>query len=126
MKIGISRLVETSKLLQTKSGQELQDLINHYVELADNVIKALNNRLTLEDNFNGKALTVSLANGTASVINTDGKVPSEVRVRRVYSSSSGVDSFIWYVNNSGQTVVKANFTGSPTDSLDVDLAIEFS
>jgi hypothetical protein len=126
LKIGISRLVETSKLLQTKSGQELQDLINHYVELADSVIKALNNRLTLEDNFNGKALTVSLANGTASVINTDGKVPSEVRVRRVYSSSSGVDSFIWYVNNSGQTVVKANFTGSPTDSLDVDLAIEFS
>ncbi len=126
MKLGISRLVETSKLLQTKAGQELQDLIYHYVELADGVIRALNSNLTLEDNFAGKSLTVSLKDGTAAIINTDGKVPRELRVRRVYSSTSGVDSLIWYVNNSGQTVVNVSFTGSPTGALDVELAVLFS
>lgn len=126
MKLGISRLVETSKLLNTKAGKELSDLITHYTELAEGVIRALNNGLTLEDNMNGKALSVSLKSGVEQVINTDGKVPAEVRVRRVASSAYGVDSFLWYINNSGFTVVKANFTGSPTESLDVTLAILFS
>ena len=126
MKLGISRLVETSKLLNTKAGQELADLVNHYTEFADVVIRALNNALTLDDNENGKSLSVKLTSGTAQVINTDNKTPVEVRVRRVYSSTSGVDSFIWYINNSGQTVVKATFSGSPTEALDCSLAILFS
>jgi hypothetical protein len=126
VKLGISRLVETSKLLNTKSGKELSDLITHYTELAEGVIRALNNGLTLEDNMNGKALAVSLKSGVEQVINTDGKVPAEVRIRRVASSVHGVDSFLWYINNSGFTVIKANFTGSPTDALNVTIAILFS
>lgn len=126
MKLGVSRLLETSKLLNTKAGQELSDFFTYFSEFADGVIRALNNNLTLEDNLNGKSITASLKNNTEQVINTDGKNPVEVRVRRVISATSGVDSFIWYVNNSGQTVVKATFSGSPTAPLDVSLAILFS
>ena len=126
MKLGISRLLETSKLLNTKAGQELSDLLTHYQELADGVIRALNNGLSLEDNLNGKSLTVALRHNTATVVNSDKKVPVEVRVRRVFSSTHGVDSFVWYVNNKGETMVKASFSGSPSDPLDVSLAILFS
>lgn len=125
MKLGISRLVEISKMLNTNSGKELVDLINHYVELADGVIRAFNNKITLEDNLDGKSVTVALRNNTAQVINTDGRSPAEVRVRRVMSSAYAVESLIWYINSSGQTVVIPTFTGTPTESLDVVLAVLF-
>lgn len=126
MKLSTSRTIETSKLLNTKAGQELAELLTHYTEFVDGVVRAMRSGLTLEDNFNGKSLTVSLKDATAQVINTDGKVPTEVRVRRVYSSTYGVASLIWYVNNSGETVVKVTFSGSPSEALDVSLAILFS
>ena len=125
MKTGTSVNIETSKLLATEPGKELSELILDYADFKNIVIRALNNKLTLEDNLDGKSLTVSLKNGTEQVINTDGRAPAEVRIRRVFSGTYAPDSFLWYINNSGQTVVKATFTGSPTIALDVSLAILF-
>lgn len=126
MKLSVSRLVETSKLLNTKAGKDLGELVIYVADLAEDMISALRNGLTLDENENGKSLTVSLTHGTAQVINTDQKRPVEVRVRRVFSSTYGFDGLIWYVNDAGQTVVKINFTGAPTTALDVTLAILFA
>ena len=123
MKITLSRIFETSKALATAPGQELQDFINFVAEMSEQVLRALRNGLTFEDNLRCQTPRLSLKHGTEQVVNTQGKVPKRVMVTRVYSTQYGFDSFIWYVDNNNQLTVKIGFTGSPTASLDVDLLI---
>lgn len=123
MKITLSRIFETSKALATNSGQELQDFINFVAEMGEQTLRALRNGITFEDNMRCKTPTVSLIHNVEQLVNTDGKAPRRVIVTRVYSTQHATDSFLWYVNVSGQLVVKMGFTGSPTNKIDVDLLV---
>lgn len=124
MKISISRLIETAKFLNTKAGQELSDLILYLADFVEQVLRALNGGLTF-DNWNGKTKRVSLKHDTATVVASDGKAPVEVRILRIVSTSELVTGWGWWLNNSGQLVVKAKFDSAPTDALDVDIAISY-
>ena len=125
MKMNISRLLETSKFASTDAGQQLADFIQYVADLAENVIRALQNQLTFQDNFNAKVSTISLKHNVEQVVNTDFKRPMGILPLQAISTTTGVDSLIWYVNNSGQTVVKVGLVGSPTAAVDVTLAILF-
>lgn len=123
-KLSISRLPETSKLLATKSGQELQDLISYVNDLADQTLRAIRQGLTLQDNFKCEIVTATLTQDTEQVINytkTDSIV--WVVMLRVFSTSIGIDGLAWWKDNSNQLVVKPKFTGSPTEAQTVSLAI---
>lgn len=126
MKVAISRLLETSKFLNTKAGQELSDFFDYFSPFAEQVIRALQNGITLDDNENGTTKTVSLKHNTEQRIAIDkGKTVVEARIRRVVSSTYLQDSFGWWVNSAGELVVKAGFTGAPTTAVDCILAIYF-
>lgn len=125
MKISISRLLETSKFLATEPGQALSDFIQYVAELAENVIRALQNNLTFADNFNCKVTTLSLKHNVEQVVNTNAKRPMGILPMQAVSSTTGVDSLIWYVNNSGQVVIKVGFVGAPTTTVDLVVAILF-
>lgn len=126
MKLSISRLFELSKFLATDAGQQLEDALQYIADLADNVVRILQNNLTYADNFNCKVATLSLKHNTAQVINTNGKRPYGIQVLQVVSTTTGVDSLIWYVNDSGQVVINVALVGAPTVAADVIVAILFS
>lgn len=123
MRLAISRLLETSKLINTKAGAELQDFIVYVADFAEQAIRVLSNGLTFADNFNCTVLKATLRHNTEQVLNTKGRTPEGLIPLRVHSSTTGIDQFSWYFNASGQTVVKTAFIGSPSGNVDVLLVI---
>jgi hypothetical protein len=126
MRLAIGRLLETSKLINTKAGAELADFITYMSDFAEQVIRALNNGLTFGENSNAKVVKASLRHDTEQVIGTDGRSPVGIFPVRVHSSTTGVDQFSWYFNSSGQPVVKVALVGSPSATTDVSLVILFA
>lgn len=124
-KITISRLFETSKILATKSGQELSDFVNYVAELAEQTLRNLRNGLTFQDNFNCLVSSVKLSQATNTVINTGGKQPIGIIPIRVVSSSLTIDSFGWFIDTKGQVNVNVRYSGTPVVDANVVLVILF-
>jgi hypothetical protein len=125
MKITLSRLLETAKLLQTEAGQQLSDLIEYVNTGFEQIVRALRNGLTFGDNFNCKIATIDLTHNTLQAVNSDSKTPIGIIPIRTLSTTTGVDSFIWYIDQGGQLQVKAGFVGSPSGVQKVTLIILF-
>lgn len=111
-KISISRLLETAKFLSTKAGQELADFITYVADLSEQVLRTLNNAVTIRDNLDAKIVTVSLKHDAPQVINTGGKYPVWIAPARVISSTYGSGPFVWFVSSSNEVVVKLQFVGA--------------
>lgn len=127
MKLSIPKLLDTSKLLATQAGQQLQDLIYYVAMTLSQVIQSLRNGITYRDNFDCLIQTVSLTDNTAQVINrgTSNKTVTGVVPQQVISTTVAMTSMVWYINSSGSLVVIPHFLGSPTTSVNVVLRIEF-
>lgn len=133
-KLTVSRLLEVSKLLSTEAGQQLQELITFTNDISDQTIRALRQGLTFDDNVNSKTATITLKDSTEQIVDTGGKTPWSVTVSRVISTVYGVGEWYWYMNNSGQLVVKIKFavpitspvTAVPTSALSVVVLMLFN
>ncbi len=112
-------------MLATESGKQLEELLTFVNDVSDQVLRALRNGLTFQDNFNCKIATATLKHDVSSQISTDGKRPTGVIPIRVMSTDFGVDKFTWYINNQGFLEVKISYTSTPTEGLDVKLLILF-
>jgi hypothetical protein len=124
-KLSIQRLLEVSKLVATDAGQQLQEALTFLNDVSDQVLRALRNGLTFQDNFNCLVTESTLKHDTETQISTSGKRPSGVIPLRVLSTSSGIDGITWFLNNQGQLTVKIKFTDAPTESRKVQLLILF-
>ena len=113
-KFSINRLLETSKFTATKAGAELRDFIDYVSLFSEQTLRALRNQLTFQDNFAAKVRTYTFSHNVDQVIDTNGDTPTGIFVTRVVSSITGVDNFAWWLNDSGQVVVKVGFTGAPS------------
>jgi len=122
-KFTINRLLETSKFIQTKAGSELNDFIDYVATFSEQTLRGLRNNLSFGDNFACIIKVVDVVHNTDTLILTDGTTPTGIFVTRVISNTIGVASFAWWLNDSGQTVVKVGFSGVPTSSLKVRLVI---
>jgi len=126
-KLAISRFLEVSKFLATKSGAELQDFITYVSDFADQSLRALRNGVGLRDNMDASVKTVSVKHNTDAVINTDSKTPLAIMcTNKVNSNVNMITAFGWSTNQSGQTVVRVKFDSAPTASIDITLVIYFS
>lgn len=125
MKITITRLYDAARFLQTEVGKAAQEFVDYSISAFEQIIRALRNGLTFTDNFNCKISEVFLTHNTAQVINTDGKTPFGILPIRVFSSTTGVSAFSWYINQKGETEVNMEFVGSPADSQRVLLIVLF-
>jgi hypothetical protein len=128
MKITLSRVFETSKALASKAGQDLTDFIDFMAQMSEQVLRALRNNLTFEDNMRCITQRVNVKNGELQIINIGNRSPNKIMLTRVYSSIHAVDSFLWFINNSNQLVVRCGFTDNPnTDNrIDIDLLIFYN
>lgn len=123
-KITISRLLDTARALKTDSGKELSDLINYLQNFCEQTLRALRGGLTFQNNFNSDVSRVTLEHNTEQVVNKQNdRALFAVIPLRVISTSIGFDSFIYYEDSSGNLVVKAGFTGSPSDEQACDLLL---
>ncbi len=123
-KLSINALLETSKMLATKAGQELKDLLDYTNSISDNMLRALRQGLTFDDNIKGTSLTASLLHNTPQIINYDRRqnIFAVIPVRTI-STETGIDSMLWYMDSSSNLTVKVGFTGAPTTKVDTVLAI---
>lgn len=125
-KLSISRLLEASKLLQTNAGKDLQELIEFVNDLANQIIGALRQGLTFQDNVKCLVSVVALKHDTEQRVNNpDDKQIFGIFPVRVNSTTTGVSGFLWYINSSNQLIVKAQFIGAPTDPVETTLIILF-
>ena len=124
MKITLSRVFETSRALATSAGQELSDFIDFTAQMSEQVLRALRNGLTLEDNVRCLTQRVTLESDKHQQVATGGKLPNKVLVTRIYSLTNGLSGFLWYVDNQNRLNVRCTFDNSPgTNKIDVDLLI---
>lgn len=124
MKITLSRVFETSRALATNAGQELSDFIDFTAQMSEQVLRALRNGLTFEDNVRCLTQRVTLESDKHQQVSTGGKLPNKVLVTRIYSLTNGLSGFLWYVDNQNRLNVRCTFDSSPgTSKIDVDLLI---
>ena len=112
----VSRLIEVSKILTTKSGQELSDFVQYVADLAEQVVRTLRNGVSFVDNMDASFKDAKLVSGTAAIINSGTKRPRMIQIAQIMSETYALDSFTWYIDAQGRTQVKATFTGSPAST----------
>lgn len=124
MKITITRLLETSKFLATKVGQEIPEFFNYMGEFVEQVTRSLRSGLTFVDNHDCSVRTVSLRHDTAQVIEVQ-KTVSTILVGRVFSQTYSLSEFGWYYDSQGRLTVKVGYDSDPGQALDVQLLVFF-
>lgn len=124
-KLSLSRIFETSKILASKAGQEMAEMITYLADFAEQTIRALTNGLTFIDNFNCTISTYTLTHGVDQAIAV-AKTPTGVIPVRALTTTNHITSFGWYLNEESDLVVNAQFvSGSSTTQVDVTLVILF-
>lgn len=124
--ISISRTPDIAKALNTKSGQELEDILSFLVsELTDQVIRTLRNGISFKDNVNCLVSTVALSHDIEQEIETGGRTPQQIIFGRVSSTTSIITGFGWYLDERSRLQVKVKYDPVPTSALDCTITILF-
>jgi hypothetical protein len=125
-KLSLSRLLDATKLLATEAGKELQDLITFVNDVTDQFARALRNNLNFQDNFSAKVSTIELSQNEYQVVSTDGKKPVGIFPIKVSNgSATSIDTFTWYIDNQGKTLIKVKFDPAITSTVGVTIVILF-
>jgi hypothetical protein len=127
MKLKLSSVFETSRYIATKSGAELREALEYIAEFSQQVVTALNAKLSYGDNFLCEVKQISLANNTETVVSTDSQYKAkEVRLRRLISSQYYQwSSWGWTYNAQGQLVVQAAISGTPSGQIPAEIIIYY-
>ena len=127
MKLKVSSVLDLTKYLETKTGQELKDLLEYIAQLSDEVVTALTSNLSYNDNFSAETKRSLLRNGEPTVIKpkNDKATVKEIRARRIYDDTYYlVQAFGWHYNGEGEVEVQLLVAGAPvTLEFEVDLLI---
>ncbi len=124
MKITLTRVLETSKILATEVGQKIPDFFAYMAEFVEQVVRSLRNGLTFQDNFDCVVKTVTLMTGVPQVVSADRKVNGIIPLR-IMSQSLMLSDFGWYYDQAGRLTVKAAFDTDPGSSIDVMILLLF-
>lgn len=116
-RLTIARVFEASKILATEAGQQIRELVTYSSEAFEQIVRALRNNLTFEDNFRCRVVTVSLTDAVFSDVFTGGGVATGVVPLQVQSQVVGVKDFTWFVTEAGQLRVRVGFTTPGTYSV---------
>lgn len=126
-KVNLNRIFEISRLLQTKSGQELRAALEYLSDFAEQTLRNLKNGITFKDNLDCEIRRVTVREGLEVIISSPSrKRPAKIFWDRVIDNNYyQVTSFGWKFSDTGEIVVKFNFSGPPPSDLDlpVDLTI---
>jgi len=124
MKLTTNRNFETSKVLETKAAQEtgIKDFIQFCSDAFSQIISALRNGLSFEDNMRCFSQQVDLTTGVGQEINTNGKTPLHAWISKP-SYAYPLKSFGWKINDNGKLQVIATMDNSPTAPVTLTMLI---
>ncbi len=124
MKITLTRVLETGKILATDVGQKIPDFFQYMGDFVEQVVRATRNGLNFRDNFDCVVKQVTLTHDTAQTIQVT-KPVSEIIVSRVVSQTYILAAFGWYYDQQNNLTIRAKFDPVPNSSLDVRIVVLF-
>lgn len=124
MKLTLTRLLDTGRILATEPGQQLAFFFSYLAEFVEQTIRALRNGLTFSDNFACEIKRVTLTSGEAQTITASRQVTGAV-VMRVVSQTSYLTGFNYYYDTRGELTVIAEFSSGASTSHDVVILLLF-
>lgn len=130
MKITISRIFETSKIVSDLAalgvGQSASDLMEYLSSFVEQTLRGLRNGLSFQDNIDCQIKVVGLVHDVPQPIEINSpRVPLGIFPIRVTSTSTMIDAFNWYVDNQGRITLRAKFSPTTTARLDTTIVVLF-
>ena len=132
MRLSISKLFDTAKVLDIFRGQNMEGLdefVTSITELSEKIITALRNNISLADNIDCEVREIFLTHNVTAAASPS---PSNRRktVRAIipcYSSSfdNPITSFAWQYDSAGSIRIRAKFDGDPTAAQTVRVIMFF-
>lgn len=123
MKVNVTSIVDTGRSKATDAGKQLSDFVDFTSEALKQIITAMRNNLSFGDNVACVIVEPELVHNTVTIINTQGKTPTDIILTRSYSVTYVNTGFSWQFNDSSQVIVKALFDGAPSSPIKVRLVI---
>lgn len=124
MKLTITRVLETAKVLSTDAGQQIGEFISYMAEFVDQTVRALRNGLNFKDNFDCQIKIVGLSHDTAQIVSADRTVTGIIPIRAIRQNLT-ISEFGWWYDDNGRLTVKAAFDADPGNIVDVTLVMLF-
>jgi hypothetical protein len=124
MKLTLTRLLETSRIMATKVGQEIPFFFDYMAEFVEQTIRALRNGLNFADNFACEIREVELTHDTAQTIQAS-KTVRMILFTRVLSTSQLLVGQGWYYDDNNNLTVKVRFSGGAGTAAPVVIVLLF-
>lgn len=129
MKITISRIFETSKIVSELAkvgiGQAASDFTEYLSSFVELTLRCLRNGLNFTDNFDCLVKSVSITSGSAQIVETgSNRQPAGCFCIRALTTSA-LTGFNWFIDSNGKFNVIASLSPTPTDKVELTIVILF-
>lgn len=125
MKLTNSNTFDFATIANFKSAQEVRPFIEYVNRVFEELIRALGQKLTLQDNFLGEVLTVQLTHNVTTNIAISRSQILGVIPLRVESVTDTLTSLATAINQNGQLVLTPQFKLASQIRLNVTLFVLF-
>lgn len=113
MKITIPRIFDSARILAKPFGKDIEDFVSFSQQAFEQIIRALRNQITFEDNIKCQVLEVTLKHDLEQVLFASGRVKGII-VTRVFSDES-ITSYKWKYNDKSELIITPRFLGADTE-----------
>lgn len=127
MKPSIPRLFDAARLLATQAGQQMAELIQFCQFAFEQLIRALQNNLSFEDNFRCQVLTLTLRHQVTTKVALNGTATGII-VTRVFPTTKSFEQMSnlpeMHFDSSGSMLLTASFVSAdPTRDINVTVVV---
>lgn len=123
MKLTINSIFDFATLAASKAAQEIKPFIEYVNRTTEEIVRALKNNLTFQDNFLGELKTVELVHGVESKVSIGRSSILGVLALKVASEDDALESLVTSVNQQSQLLVTPAFKLASSTKIDVTLFI---
>ena len=107
MKLNAQRLFDYATIAATQAGKEIKGLVDYLNQNIEQLIRAVDGQLTLEENIKGQIINVTLSHGVATTVAVNSR--DVVGLISLQVTSDAMDSFTWSFDNKDNFVITAYF-----------------
>ncbi len=131
MKLNLSKIFDAAKTTDAlrKGGIDIADFIDYVYSLSENLVLAVQGKLSIADNLNSTVRELTLRHGEPSEVGIPaekGKTQaSDVLVTQARPFANAVDAYNWQYDTSGNLVLVCFFRGAPTEPVTVRVNVLF-
>lgn len=125
MKISLSKLFDITEIKDSAIIEGVKPLVAFVNQFSDQMIRALRNSLTLQDNIKGVKRRVDFTHAAEQIVEYSGGVPMGIIPLRVIDPEDSLASFNWKINSKGELSITPYFRLASSTKIAVDIYIFF-